>query len=158
MTLVDVVERAKLDIPLVVIGDGSERQALINAASRARLDIKVLEWLDRREVFRWLGHASFLIFPSNWPEPLSRVLLEASALCVPIAAMNTGGTSDVVTDEETGLLSSSPAELAEDVARLASNAALRERLGSAAGTRAELLFDVPIVVSRMERLYEDLVA
>ena len=49
-------------------------------------------------------------------------------------------------------------ELAEDVARLASNAVLRERLGSAAGKRAELLFDVPIVVGRMEQLYEDLVA
>ena len=157
-TLVDVVERAKLNIPLVVIGDGTERQSLIDAASRARVEIRVLEWLDRQEVFRWLGHASFLIFPSNWPEPLSRVLLEASALCVPIAAMNTGGTSDVVTDEETGLLSASPAELAEDVTRLASNAALRERLGLAAGKRAELLFDVPVVVSRMEQLYQDLLA
>ena len=73
----------------------------------------------------------FLIFPSNWPEPLSRVLLEASALCVPIAAMNTGGTSDVVSDEETGLLSSSPLELAEDVARLA----LRSRASAAARGR-----------------------
>jgi len=127
------------------------------AASRTRADVKVLEWLDRQEVFRWLGHASFLIFPSNWPEPLSRVLLEASALSVPIAAMNTGGTSDVIADDETGLLSSSTRELAEDVARLASDAGLRERLGAAAGKRAELRFDMPIVVSRMERLYEDLV-
>jgi glycosyltransferase involved in cell wall biosynthesis len=157
-TLVDVVERAKLEIPLIVIGDGSERQSLMDAASRASVEINILEWLDRQEVFRWLGHASFLIFPSNWPEPLSRVLLEASALCVPIAAMNTGGTSDVITDEETGLLSSSPAELTEDVARLASNAALRERLGLAAGERAERLFDASVVVRRMEQLYEDLVA
>ena len=59
-----------------------------------------------------------LIFPSKWPEPLSRVLIEASALSVPIAAMNTGGTSDVIEDEETGLLSSSVQELAEDVTRL----------------------------------------
>ncbi len=155
--LVDVVEHAKLDMPLVVIGKGPERQSLLAAASRARADVKVLEWLDRQEVFRWLGYASFLIFPSNWPEPLSRVLLEASALGVPIAAMNTGGTSDVIADEETGLLSSSTRELAEDVARLASDAGLRERLGAAAGKRAELRFDIPIVVSRMERLYEDLV-
>ena len=156
--LVDVVERARLGIPLVVIGDGPERGLLMEAASRARVEIKVLEWLDRQDVFRWLGHASFLIFPSNWPEPLSRVLLEASALCVPIAAMDTGGTSDAVTDEETGLLSSSPAELAEDVARLASDAALRRRLGAAAGRRAESRFDVPIVTARMEQLYQELLA
>jgi len=158
MALVDVVERARLDMPLVVIGDGPERGSLMAAASRANVEIRVLEWLDRQEVFRWLGYASFLIFPSNWPEPLSRVLLEASALCVPIAAMDTGGTADAVTDEETGLLSSSAAELAEDVARLASDATLRGRLGAAAGTRAESRFDVPIVVGRMEKLYLDLVA
>jgi glycosyltransferase involved in cell wall biosynthesis len=34
-----------------------------------------------------------LIFPSRGPESLSRVLIEASALGVPIAAMDTGGTS-----------------------------------------------------------------
>jgi glycosyltransferase involved in cell wall biosynthesis len=156
--LVDVVERAKLDIPLVVIGDGPTRGLIVDAASRASVEVKILQWLDRQDVFCWLGHASFLVFPSNWPEPLSRVLLEAGALCVPVAAMNTGGTPDVVIDEETGLLSSSAAELAEDVARLSSDASLRERLGSAAGKRAELRFDIQIVVSRMEQLYQDLVA
>jgi glycosyltransferase involved in cell wall biosynthesis len=155
--LVEAAERAKLAIPLVVIGEGPERRSLADAAPKASVGIQMLQWLDRAEVFRWLGHASFLIFPSSWPEPLSRVLLEASALCVPIAAMNTGGTSDIVADEETGLLSSSPAELAEDVARLDSDSALRARLGTAAGRRAESQFDVPVVVGRVERLYAELV-
>ena len=50
--LVDVVERAKLDIPLIVIGDGSERQSVMDAASRASVEINVLQWLDRQEGFR----------------------------------------------------------------------------------------------------------
>jgi glycogen synthase len=156
--LVDVVQGARLGMPLVVVGDGPERGSLIDAASRANVEIKVLEWLDRQEVFRWLGHASLLIFPSSWPEPLSRVLIEASALSVPIAAMNTGGTSDIVVDEQTGLLSSSVSELATDVARLATDRALRTRLGEAAGRRAELHFDVPVVIQRIERLYGELIA
>ena len=121
--LVDVVRQSNLQMPLVVVGDGPERASLIEAAARAHVDVKVLQWLDRQEVFRWLGHAALLIFPSNWPEPLSRVLIEASALCVPIAAMNTGGTSDVIADEETGLLSTSADELAADVSRLAAGRA-----------------------------------
>ena len=76
------------------------------------------------------------MFPSVWPEPLSRVLIEASALSVPIAAMNTGGTADIIVDEETGLLSDTVAGLADDVARLASDAPLRARLGKAAARRA----------------------
>jgi glycogen(starch) synthase len=156
--LVDVVRQSNLQMPLVVVGDGPERASLIEAAARANVDVKVLQWLDRQEVFRWLGHAALLIFPSNWPEPLSRVLIEASALCVPIAAMNTGGTPDVIVDEETGLLSTSADELAADVSRLALDEPLRVRLGAAAGKRAEAAFDVPVVVGRVEALYDDVLA
>ncbi len=156
--LVDVVRQSNLQMPLVVVGDGPERASLIEAAARAHVDVKVLQWLDRQEVFRWLGHAALLIFPSNWPEPLSRVLIEASALCVPIAAMNTGGTSDVIADEETGLLSTSADELAADVSRLALDESLRIRLGAGAGKRAEATFDVPVVVGRVEALYDDVLA
>jgi len=155
--LIEVVQRARLTMPLVVVGDGPERAPLVEAARRASSDIRVLNWLDRDEVFRWLGHTALLIFPSSWPEPLSRVLLEASALSRPIAAMNTGGTADVIVDEATGLLSASPEELASDVSRLATDPALRTRLGEAAGMRAQQLFDIGTVTNRMESLYADLI-
>jgi glycosyltransferase involved in cell wall biosynthesis len=156
--LVDVVRDARLGMPLVVIGDGPDREFLADAARREGYDIRLLGWLDRDAVFRWLYHASFMVFPSGWHEPLSRVLIEASALGVPTAAMDTGGTSDILTDGETGLLSSSVGELAGDVGRLAADEGLRRRLGAAAGARAESHFDFPVVIDRMERLYHDLVA
>ncbi len=54
--------------------------SLEQAAAAAGRDVRMLGWRDRREVFRWLRHAELLMFPSVWPEPLSRVLIEASAL------------------------------------------------------------------------------
>ena len=156
-SLVEIAGLADLKMPLVVIGDGPDRAALADAAARSTRDIRMLGWLDRDEVFRWLRHAALLVFPSNCPETLSRVLIEASALSVPIAAINTGGTSDIIVDEETGLLSTSVSELALDVARLAADSELRQRLGAAAGARAERQFDVPVVVARMERLYSDVI-
>jgi glycosyltransferase involved in cell wall biosynthesis len=156
-SLVEVANRAALDLPLMVVGDGPERASVLESAGRARCDVRVTGWLDRGEVFRWLQHASFLIFPSNCPETLSRVLIEASALRVPIAAMDTGGTSDIIVDEETGLLSSSVPELATDVARLARDERLRQRLGTAAGQRAESYFDIPVVLTRIEQLYRDVI-
>ena len=155
--LADVAHLAQLDIPLMVIGDGPERGGIEHAAATAGRDVRILGWRDRREVFQWLRHAELLIFPSVWPEPLSRVLIEASALSVPIAAIDTGGTADIIIDEETGLLSSSVEGLAEDVRRLAGDAALRARLGQAAAQRATAHFDIPVVVGRMEQLYAQLV-
>jgi glycogen synthase len=156
--LIDVANRADVRMPHIIIGDGPERESLESAAVPSGRDIRMLGWRDRREVFRWLRHAELLIFPSVWPEPLSRVLIEASALGVPIAAIDTGGTGDIVVHDETGLLSASNAALAADLARLISDDALRVRLGAGAAKRAAAHFDMPIVTRRVEALYEDLVS
>ena len=156
--LIDVLQRAALRIPLVVLGDGPDRAALERAAAAVGQDVRVLGWLERDEVFRWIRHARVLVFPSVWKEPLSRVLIEASALGVAIAAMDTGGPSDIVVDGETGLLSRSPGELAVHVARLVADETLHARLASGAARRAEVVFDVPVVLSQVEGLYAQLSA
>ncbi len=153
--LVQVVEEAGLDWPLAIAGDGPDRAALEASARRSTRDIRFLGWVDQNRIASLLGGASILIFPSRGPESLSRVLIEASALGVPIAAMNTGGTSDIVVHDETGLLSQTPEELASHVRQLRGDSGLRERLGAAARKRAEALFDAPAVVARIETLYRE---
>ncbi len=155
--LVRIIERAGLDWPVVVAGDGPGRDAIAAAAGRSDRDIRLVGWVDQRAAAAWMAHASMLIFPSRGPEALSRVLIEASALGLPIAAMNTGGTRDIVVDDQTGLLSSTPEELADDIRRLRGDAALRARIGAAARLHAEAHFDAPAVVARIERLYVELV-
>ena len=73
-----------------------------------------------------------LIFPSRGPESLSRVLIEASALGVPIAAMDTGGTRDIIEHDVTGLLSNTPEGLADDVRRLRAGSGAARTAGEAA--------------------------
>lgn len=151
--LVDVVRRAELDWPLIVVGDGPDREQMEKDAAVSGRDIRFVGWQDQADTANWLAHASMLIFPSSGPESLSRVLIEASAAGVAIAAMNTGGTPDIVQDEITGLLSQTPAELATDVKRLRGDATLRGRLAHAAATHARKYFDAPAVVERIEVLY-----
>ena len=153
--LVDVIQQADLDWPLVIVGDGPDSRAIRQAAHKSGRDVRFAGWLDQAQTTRWIAHAGMLIFPSRGPESLSRVLLEASALGVPIAAMNTGGTSDIVEDEVTGLLSSSPSELADDVRRIRHGEVLRQRLAAAAANRAAEKFDSAAVVARVEALYMD---
>lgn len=155
--LVDVIHRADLDWPLVVAGDGPDRALLERTAVASRRDIRFTGWIDHASAARLLGRAALLIFPSRGPESLSRVLLEASALGVPIAAMDTGGTRDIIEPDVTGLLSSSADGLARDVARLRADDDLRRRLGRAARVKIEREFDAPAVVARVEALYRELV-
>ena len=119
--LIPALRTAQLDWPLVVVGEGSERASLEAAARASGIAVQFTGWLPRQEALRWLRHAEMLVFPSHGPESLSRVLLEAGALAIPIAAMDTGGTRDIVVDETTGLVSTAVDELGGDIARLRSD-------------------------------------
>ena len=156
--LVRVVRDGARRLPLVVVGDGALRASIEREARATGLDVRVTGWLQREDALRWVAHASALVFPSRGPESLSRVLLEAAALGVPIAAMDTGGTSDIVRHEETGLLSKTPDSLASDVARLIGDTALAARLGIAARAHVVRTFNQGAVVDRTVTLYSELVS
>jgi glycosyltransferase involved in cell wall biosynthesis len=57
----------------------------------------------------------------------------------------------------TGLLSTSPAGLAADIARLVADDGLRARLGSAAQAHVRATFSTPAVVARIGALYDALI-
>lgn len=92
---------------------------------------------------KWVGHVEgdvkqklkagcrAILFPSNWPEPLSTVAYEAYEMNKPIVASNLGGMPEIVRDGETGLLL--PPERAEvwreTVLRLHRDPAEGARLG-----------------------------
>ena len=154
--LIDVIARAQLPWKLVVAGDGPDRGALEREARASGRNVEFAGWVDKDAATRLLAGASMLIFPSRGPESLSRVLLEASALGVPIAAMDTGGTRDIIEPGVTGLLSTSPDGLAADERRLVNDPELRARLGAGARRKVEQQFDAPAVVERIEHLYLEL--
>jgi glycosyltransferase involved in cell wall biosynthesis len=155
--LIEAARASRLDWPLVVVGDGPLRATMETAARATKCDVRFTGWLPRQEVLAWLRHASMLVFPSAGPESLSRVLLEASALAVPIAAMNTGGTGEIVVDSVTGLLCDDAAALGSAVARLRADGGLRARLGQAARQHALTRFETAFVARRLETLYLDLI-
>src|SRR5262249_52124011 len=97
-------------------------------------------------------------FPSRGPESLSRVLLEAGALGVPMAAMGTGGTRDIIEHERTGLLSTSAEALGSDLARLVADRSLATRLCPAPRRPLEQKFESRAVIARIETLYRELIA
>jgi glycogen synthase len=156
--LITAVERADLRWPLVVVGDGPDRPLLERWAARSSRAVKILGWLPRDEALGWLAAASALVFPSHGPESLSRVLLEASALGVPIAAMDTGGTRDIIVPGVTGLLSSDAPSLGDDLAKIVGNRNLAASLGRAARERVDARFSAGPVVERIVAVYRDAVA
>jgi len=154
--LVSAFHQTGLRCPLVVVGDGPLRGAIEAEARAAGVDLRILGWRDRSEVWAWMRHATVLMFPSYGPESLSRVLIEGAALGAPIAAMDTGGTRDIVNPGVTGLLSTTPDGLARDVRRFFGDERLRAALGAAARADVHVRFSAESVVARVEQVYRSL--
>jgi glycosyltransferase involved in cell wall biosynthesis len=153
--LVPAVAAARAGLPLVVLGEGSLAHALKFDAASLGVELIVRGWAHREDVLRAMARATVLVFPSLWAEPLSRVLLEALALGTPVAAMDTGGTREILEDGRSGLLVEDTAQLGEAVARLAGDDALRRRLGEGARARAAA-FAPAALVPRYEAVYRRL--
>jgi glycosyltransferase involved in cell wall biosynthesis len=88
-------------------------------------------------------------------------LLEAGAMRLPVLASAVGGIPEIVVDGETGMLVPAPpqgAAVADALAPLLADAALRERLGSAARARFEQSFTATRWVERLRALYDAVLA
>ena len=151
--LFEAIERARMQTPLVVVGDGPSRSEVEARARASGRHVRFTGWVARDEALRWMAHAQWMIFPSQGPESLSRVLLESGALGVPAAAMDTGGTRDIVVPGVTGLLSNDVDGLARDISTLEADPALRERLGRAAAAHVASRFGAAQVVARVLEIY-----
>ena len=123
--------------PLVVLGGGSLEATLRREIGALGGELLLPSgWTDHDEVLRLMRRAEVLLFPSTWGEPLSRVLLEASAAGACIAAMPTGGTPEVIEDGRTGVLAADADALGRAVGALLRHPARADRLRSGARQRA----------------------
>jgi glycosyltransferase involved in cell wall biosynthesis len=153
--LIPAVAAAKTGLPLVILGEGSLAHSIKFEAQAAGVPVQLRGWAHRDDVLRAMARATVLVFPSLWPEPLSRVLLEALALGTPVAAMATGGTREILVDGQSGLVVNDQAGLPDAVARLCSDTALRKRISEGARERAHD-FSPEVLIPRYESIYRRL--
>jgi glycogen(starch) synthase len=155
--LVPAVAAARTGLPLVVLGEGRLARQMKHDALAQGVPLVMRGWVHRHDVLRVLARATALVFPSFWAEPLSRVLLESLALGTPVAAIDTGGTSEIIVDGESGLLAHDVPSLADAVSRLAAHAGERQRLSEGARARAQM-FTPEALVPRYEAVYRRVVS
>lgn len=127
----------------------------------------VRQWMDEGLV-QWLGHVDDMqaLFRSvdvvalpSYREGLPKGLIEAGASGLPLVTTDVPGCREVVTNNVDGLQVpvKNATALADALARLCDDPALRARLGAAARAKALAEFDERIVIERTMMVYEELV-
>jgi glycosyltransferase involved in cell wall biosynthesis len=147
------------DFELLLAGDGPERPRLERLASELQITQRVQFLGAIDNVPDVLASAHLLVHPSQ-SEGSSNTILEAMAEGLPVIATNVGGTPEIVTDYETGLLvpPNQPALLALRIRELVGSPLLRTWLGMAGLQVVRDRFSSARVVADYERLYESVVA
>jgi glycosyltransferase involved in cell wall biosynthesis len=162
----ELVEAARLlrarQVPLrvVLVGplDTENPAGIPEAQMRAWHDEGIVEWRGpSRDIPGLWREAAIAVLPS-YREGLPKALLEAAACGRPMVAFDVPGSREIVLHEATGLLTPprAPAPLADALARLAGDAALRQRLGVAARTLVEQELSETVVVRETLDLYRRL--
>ncbi len=142
----------------VLVGDGALRRALERRRAAAGLVARIHLPGWRRDVPAVLDAATVVTLTSRF-EGLPRVLVEALAAGVPVAAMAVDGVAEVVRDGVNGFVTppGDVAALAERVAAVLAEPGLRARLAARAGDGLEE-YGRAAMVRQQEALYHELAA
>ncbi|MBI3243732.1 MAG: glycosyltransferase family 4 protein [Chloroflexi bacterium] len=139
---------------LLIIGTGEQELALKRAAGEG---VQFVGQVD--DVAPYLKAADLFVLPSS-TEGLSNAMLEAMATGLPVVATSVGGTTDLITPGENGLLvpPDSPPALQEALLTLLADEARRTEMGRRG--REQVLGDyaLPAVAGRLRNLYNQLAA
>jgi glycosyltransferase involved in cell wall biosynthesis len=99
-------------------------------------------------------HATIGVVPSVWPEPFGQVAVECQSVGTPVIVSATGGLTDIVTTDVSGLVvapGDAPA-LAAAIDRLAADPDLRTRLGETGRLQARE-FTMTALLPQLEKVY-----
>jgi glycosyltransferase involved in cell wall biosynthesis len=142
----------------LLVGEGRERSAIERLIGEKGLAERVHLAGWRPDVPELLSAGFGVVLSSHW-EGMPNVVLEAMAAGLPVVATRVEGTSELVVDDQTGLLVpiESPQALAEAIGRLLADPASAKALGAAGRERVAAHFSWEQMVARYEKLYESLI-
>jgi len=144
---------------LILVGPGSDRQALLEQAEALGIGHRVTFVGAVSNPADYLRAADVFVLPSV-AEGMSNSLLEAMASALPCVVSGVGGNTDLIEHGRTGLLVPSPTPEAwsATLLDLIHNPSEALRLGQAARDRIETEYSLRAVVDRYVDLYRALIA
>jgi glycosyltransferase involved in cell wall biosynthesis len=134
-------------IPLVVAGDGPDREALLARARGA--DVRFLGAVASRDLRALRAHAAIALVPSRGAETFGIAAAEAMASGVPVAASDTGALPELL-DPEQLVAPGDAAALAAAIGRLAGD----REAGARGRARVAALCSPDTVAAALAEIYD----
>lgn len=159
------VMQGRTHVHAVIVGDESDgaqsyidrvREHIASSGSAERFILAGYQ----SNVEEYYAATDVVVHASVTPEPFGMVVPEAMAAGKPVVAMDAGGPREIVQREVHGLLVA-PGDLgalADAIARLADDAALRQAMGTAGRQSARERFSIEASAARVNDVYRDVMS
>jgi len=143
------------DIRLLIVGDGSRREYLIDKAKRLKVDKYITFERGRLDTPEFLSIMDVFV-SSAIQEGLGLSIVEALAAGRPVVASNVGGISSIVKDGRTGILTKAKdaRALAGAIKGLLNNTALKDKFARRGRDLVEDAFTIDRMVDKIEGVYK----
>jgi glycosyltransferase involved in cell wall biosynthesis len=118
---IEIAARAGVKLKMAAKVDRADQaywDEVIKPLVDAHPNVEFIGEINERQKAQFIGEASALIFPIDWPEPFGLVMIEAMACGTPVIAFRSGSTPEVIDDGVTGFLVDGVEAAAAAVARL----------------------------------------
>jgi glycosyltransferase involved in cell wall biosynthesis len=151
-----LVLRAVPDAYLLIVGEGSRREALEAQTRALRIAHRVVFTGRRDDVPAVTAALDVAVLPS-YREAQGLSILEALALSRPVVASNVGGIPEMITDGVNGLLvpPHDADALATAITRLLRDHPLADTLGRAGHDMVHDRFCIDLMVESVQAIYEE---
>ena len=152
--LIDIARDLKINHPeveILIVGAGEKFTEIKELAKKESLPMVLLGW--RNDIGRILSASDIAILCSD-NEGIPLTLIQASQAGLPIISTNVGSVSDIVINNETGILTlPNSNSLILAIKSMISDPEKLSRFGAAGKVRAQELFSVQTMITAHEELY-----
>ena len=144
------------DVRLVAVGGGDDLPRLKSIAAELRVaeSVHFLEGISREQLAAFYANAAVFALPSTG-EGFGIVFIEAMAFGLPVVGVAAGGVTDIIRDGVNGLFvpAKDPAALANSLARLLGDPALRSELGQNGAEIVRRGYQFPALEKGLEQVF-----
>lgn len=155
---IELLDREKLDIGFIFIGDGPEYNEIASQISSKSLDQLVVQLhaVEQSELFRIILSSDIVILPSI-SEGFPMVIGEAMSLGKPIISTTVSGIPELIKNGEEGLLvpAEDPIQLAASIKMMIDDSELRMMLAENAKKKI-IQFDIVTIAVQWKEFYESI--